>query len=50
MAYLPMRRSPRLQGLPPEVPPTAEEREGVNIDRPVKTDPSIEGIMVNESG
>ena len=45
-----MRRSRRLQGLPPEFPPTIEERKEVTMDQPITIDPSVEGIPVTNPG
>ena len=44
-----VRRSRKLQGLPPEFPPTKEETEEVTMDQLVTIDPSVEGIPVVES-
>ena len=41
-------RSHILQGLPPKFPPTMEERQGVTMDHPVTTYPSVEGVLVVE--
>ena len=43
-----VRRS-HIYGLPPEFPPTMEEIQGVTMDQPVTTDPSMEGVSVVKS-
>ena len=46
-----MRRSHRLQGLPPNFPPSMEERERETMDQPAMTDSHVEGIdLVTKSG
>ena len=39
-----------MQGLPPEFPPTMEEIQGLTVDQPTTTDPSMEGVPIIESG
>ena len=49
LAEPPVRRSHRLQGLPPEFPPTIEERQGVTTNKPATAYPSLEGVPIVES-
>ena len=44
-----MRRSRRLQVLPPNSPHVVEGSEGETMDRPTMTDSHVEGVLVIES-
>ena len=39
-----------MQDFPPEFPPSAEERQGVAMNHPIATEPSVEGIPIIDSG
>ena len=44
-----MRRSHRLQGLPPNSPPIVEGNEGETMDQPAIADSHVEGVPVTET-
>ena len=45
---LPVRRSHRLHGLPPDFPPTMEGNEGETMEQPATSNYHVEGVPVNE--